>query len=288
MDRYNVFLSWSGERSHRIAEYFRDNLPTIIQACVPWMSDRDIDKGARGLGELAKILGSTKVGITFLTANNVREPWILYEAGALSKTIDERSRLCTYLLPGLNQEDVEAPLGMFQWTKADMDETWTLLQTINNTVCEHPVAEARLKELFEELFWPKLEVRLKEPSTEERTKLRKRHADDILAEVLDLTRTNVEAIGRLETAITSTKIEVSRTAELKVAALRAKRQSIQMECVRLLQAREALQEEEKSERDPKAVERVRRALSEVQQQLASLRVRLAEMDADMTTYSPAL
>jgi hypothetical protein len=91
--RQNIFLSWSGNRSEWIAQAFFDLLPVTIQASKPWMSAQSIDKGTRSLQEIAKALDGIKFGITFLTPENLTEPWILYEAGALTKNVDAGSRL---------------------------------------------------------------------------------------------------------------------------------------------------------------------------------------------------
>jgi hypothetical protein len=90
---HNIFISWSGLRSRWIAETLRDWLPMIVQAANPWMSASDIDKGSRGLPEVSKALDGMKVGIVCLTPENLTAPWILYESGALSKSIDDKSRL---------------------------------------------------------------------------------------------------------------------------------------------------------------------------------------------------
>src|SRR5258708_35734875 len=98
----NVFISWSGERSKHAAEALRKWLPIVLQAAKPGISSSDIDKGSRGLDEVGKALEGMKVGIICLTPENLTAEWILYEAGALSKTLDAKTRVCTYLRPGFS------------------------------------------------------------------------------------------------------------------------------------------------------------------------------------------
>ena len=40
-----VFISWSGERSKRVALTLHTWLPDVIQAIEPWMSRRDLGAG---------------------------------------------------------------------------------------------------------------------------------------------------------------------------------------------------------------------------------------------------
>ncbi len=101
-DTNNVFISWSGERSRRAAEALYEWLPIVLQSARPWMSNTDIDKGSRGLEEVGKALEGMKVGIICLTPENLTAEWILFEAGALSKTLDAKTRVCTYLRPGFS------------------------------------------------------------------------------------------------------------------------------------------------------------------------------------------
>lgn|SRR6185312_5100251 len=97
---HNIFVSWSGPRSKHVAKALNDWLPTVLQSARPWFSTLSIDKGGRPLEQIAKALDSIEVGISCLTPENLKPPWILYEGGALSKRIGEKSRLCTYLLGG--------------------------------------------------------------------------------------------------------------------------------------------------------------------------------------------
>lgn len=151
------------------------------------MSETDIDKGSRGLDEIAKALADIRVGITCLTPENLQRPWIFFEAGALSKTIGDRTRLCTYLIAGLEPQDVLPPLGMFQATRAIRTDTLKLLHTINRAVSEAPVPEQDLNELFAAM-WPTLEARLSSLPVAEQDVFAKRPVDDMVAEILEIVR----------------------------------------------------------------------------------------------------
>jgi hypothetical protein len=74
MQKHNIFISWSLERSKKVAEALYEWIPMVIQSAKPWMSSADIDKGSRGLQEMAKALDGIKVGISCLTPENPEEP----------------------------------------------------------------------------------------------------------------------------------------------------------------------------------------------------------------------
>lgn len=111
-----IFLSWSGKQSREIAEAFYNWLPRVIQAVKPWFS-QDIEKGAKWAAELDKALGGTRFGIVCLTPDNLPNPSLHYEAGALSKT--EGARVWTFLHGGLSSSDVAPPLSSFHATTAE-------------------------------------------------------------------------------------------------------------------------------------------------------------------------
>lgn len=183
----NVFISWSGERSRHVAEALRVWLPKVVQAAKPWMSETDIEKGSRGLNELSKALEGIKIGIACLTPENLPSPWILFEAGALSKTIDDNTRLCTYLLGGLQPQDVKAPLGLFQATRAIERDTQKLVRAINRALSDDPIPEQDLDDLFTAM-WPMLEEKLKAMPEPEHTVPAPRPIEDMVAEILEMTR----------------------------------------------------------------------------------------------------
>jgi hypothetical protein len=158
VDTYNVFISWSGGRSKMVATALYDWLPMVVQSAKPWMSDEDIEKGSRGLDEIAKALEAMSVGIVCLTPENLDKPWILFEAGALSKTLSDKTRVCPYLFGGLRSENVKPPLGMFQTTEAVKEDTRKLVGTVNR-ILGGGLAEEKLDTLFLRM-WPDLEKNL--------------------------------------------------------------------------------------------------------------------------------
>jgi hypothetical protein len=186
-DTNNVFISWSGERSKAAAEALREWLPIVLQAASPWMSSADIEKGSRGLDEVGRALEGMKVGIICLTPENLTAQWILYEAGALSKTLDAKTRVCTYLLGGLEPQNVKPPLGMFQATRANKEDSRKLIHTINKALDSAQVPDANLDALFDGM-WPRLEEKLSALPNPKEIVPASRPVDEMVAEVLELTR----------------------------------------------------------------------------------------------------
>lgn len=149
-----VFISWSGPLSLTIAKALKDWLPSVIQAIKPFLSSEDIRKGARWGTEIAAELEISQIGIIVLTRDNREAPWIHFEAGALSKSMD-KSKVCT-LLFGLSPTDVAGPLTEFQATTFSKDEMFKLVETINLELEEAKLPDTTLYKSFEK-FWPELE-----------------------------------------------------------------------------------------------------------------------------------
>src|SRR5580700_539848 len=93
-----VFITWSGDTSKAIAVAPREFIPTVVQSVEAFMSASDIEKGSKWQGEISRELDAATVGIICLTPENLTAPWVLFEAGALSKKATESgARVCTYL-----------------------------------------------------------------------------------------------------------------------------------------------------------------------------------------------
>ena len=186
-EAHNVFISWSGERSRMAAEALRDWLPVVLPASKPWMSKKDIEKGSQGLDEVGKAL-EMRIGIVCLTPENLDAHWILYEAGALSKTLG--ARVCTFLLGGLKiPGEIPPPLGLFQATRADdMQDTGRLIHDINKALGPPSEAKDTLDTRFG-LGWPMLAEKLSAIPVAPEVAKPARGVPEMVAEILELSRT---------------------------------------------------------------------------------------------------
>lgn len=179
-----IFLSWSGDRSRAVATALRDWLPSVIQAVRPWISSTDIDKGSRWASEIASQLQESSIGIICVTPENRESSWLLFESGALSKSIG--TYVCTYLLD-LTPSDLPWPLAMFQTTEARKEETQKLLHTINKALGDDALSAQQLDEAIE-MWWPRLETRLSEAQAMEQHAKVERPDRELLEELISIGR----------------------------------------------------------------------------------------------------
>jgi hypothetical protein len=69
-----VFVSWSGEPSRSIARALAAWLDEVLPQVDAWMSDKEIESGARWPRELADSLEGTNYGILCVTRENQNAP----------------------------------------------------------------------------------------------------------------------------------------------------------------------------------------------------------------------
>jgi TIR domain len=182
-----VFISWSGAVSRDVASALRDWLPCIIQAVQPYVSSEDIDPGVRWSGNIADQLDDTDFGILCLTRDNVTSPWLNFEAGALSKSVD-RSRVVPFLVD-LHPSDIpRGPLAQFQAVQPTKADVFRLVRAMNDWCSALPTE--RLQETVD-VWWPNLEQRLHDIQQSAQLAPNagpQRSTSDMLAELLELTR----------------------------------------------------------------------------------------------------
>ena len=156
-----------------------------MQLVTPWVSLADIEKGARWSTDIAAQLEECRVGLICLTPENLSAPWLLFEAGALSKTLDKTS-VCPYLL-NLQPTDVQGPLSQFQATTAEKEETCKLLHTINKALGDQALQPTHVNGAFEN-WWADLESHLQAISAMQLSAPPKRSDRDLIEEVLETVR----------------------------------------------------------------------------------------------------
>lgn len=145
-----VFLSWSGEESRKVAEALHRWLPHLIQLVEPWMSSTDILAGARWQTEIASRLNECAFGIICVTPGNVESPWMLFEAGALSKTI-AASKVCPFLL-GVRMHQLPQALAQFQAVEADERGILSLLHSLNDSLGMDKLTAVQLDKAFAKFY----------------------------------------------------------------------------------------------------------------------------------------
>ncbi|MFT3813022.1 MAG: TIR domain-containing protein [Acidovorax sp.] len=229
-----VFLSWSGELSHKVAITFRDWLPSVIQSIVPYVSSEDIDKGARWSTDIAKELENSTFGILCVTKENVHAPWLTFEAGALSKTM-EKSAVSPFLFD-IKRSEVSGPILQFQSTIFEKEDIKKLLFSLNKACGSETLSDERLEKAFA-VWYPTLEEQLNElfkslplaSAADEDIVIDS--ASEILEEILDLTRNNQKLLRNPDgdfvkevESIKSTLEKITKRMDLDIEPRRLRRE----------------------------------------------------------------
>lgn len=199
-----VFLSWSGELSHKIAIELRDWLPFVIQSIQPYVSSEDIDKGTRWSIDIAKELEDSSFGILCVTPQNLEAPWINFEAGALSKAFNN-SNVSPFLFGLKPSELKKSPLLQFQSTLYEKKDFVKLILSINNALGSDKLDENKLKRTFE-VWWDNLKEKLDSylPESTNATTNNLNEGDtnslrnDALEEILELSREQLKMLRNPE------------------------------------------------------------------------------------------
>lgn len=121
----------------------------------------------------------------FVTKENQIKPWLLFEAGALSKGIFENG-VCTFLVD-LNVRDIESssPLSHLKHTSTTTEQILELIRTINKRLQSEAVSEIVLQKTFEAM-WEDFSEKLEEiKSLPDDASTPNRTDNDILNDILE-------------------------------------------------------------------------------------------------------
>ena len=152
-----VFISWSGQRSKTLADTLKLWLPMVLQYVEPWVSESNINAGDRWALKIGNELESSNFGIICITPENVNADWILFEAGALSKSMQDAKVIP--LLYDLEVSDLSGPLSQFKAKKVEESGIKEIVQAINKHA-DKPASDKIVDKLVPSL-WPQLSDSLK-------------------------------------------------------------------------------------------------------------------------------
>lgn len=115
------------------------------------MSSEDIPKGTRWSGELGTQLEQTRVGVICVDPSNSVSPWLNFEAGALSRSVDDA--LVIPFLFRMKPTELSGPLSQFQVTdSASKEDVGRMIATLAERT---DVPRGRAAKTFE-FCWPGL------------------------------------------------------------------------------------------------------------------------------------
>lgn len=180
MGEVKVFISWSGERSKGLALALREWLPMVLHYAEPWLSEADVEAGERWAQAVAKELSASNFGVICVTSENVSSPWVLFEAGALTKSL-ETSKVIPLILD-LEFSDISGPLAQFQAKKLTRAGVAELVHSIQQSA-DDAIPKEREDQLFEAL-WPRLEASLAAIPEEAPTDRHVRPQHEVLEELV--------------------------------------------------------------------------------------------------------
>jgi TIR domain len=197
-----VFISWSGESSRQLAQIFHEWIPSVVQNVTPYMSAENIDKGERWSIDIANQLQETNFGIVCITPDNTEAPWILFESGALSKSL-QNARVSPIIF-GLSPSDLtKSPLLQFQLTQFNQNDIHKLIISINNSMLD---AERLSQDILNKSFnraWNELEISVNKIDLGKKEDARPAPApselgnriDEAIQEILTNTRSQIKILN---------------------------------------------------------------------------------------------
>lgn len=152
-----IFLSWSGNTSHKVALVLNDWLPSVIQSITTYIASEDIYKVARWGKDITYELGNSTYGILCVTSDNINSPWLNFEAGALAKNMD-MSFVNSFLF-NIKRSEVCGPILQFQSTIFEKDDIYKLVKSLNAAGGESKLNDDILSATFN-VWYSSLETNL--------------------------------------------------------------------------------------------------------------------------------
>ena len=182
-----IFVSWSMERSKHLSEIFSKYLPMILQNVEVFVSHADLDPGIEWNLKLNQELDSTDFGIICVTPENQNQNWIHFEAGKLSKHIENDATRLIPVCYDMDLSELVSPLSQYQGKKFDVEDIRLIFKSVNQ-IQEKSVPLEHFDELFDK-FKKEIKKHIADTPTIDPDKIpEKRSEESMLAELLLLVR----------------------------------------------------------------------------------------------------
>jgi hypothetical protein len=154
-----IFISSSGKQGQAVAHTLCEWLRIVIPDSHPSIFAADLPVGTSWFTSLMQKLESMEFCIICLTPDNVRSPWLYFEAGVVAAT-NRDVKVCGFLT-GLNSSQITGPLSQFQCFQSDVDGVLSLLKAIYDSSLNGVYDEDLVTSVFT-ANWPRLRENLKE------------------------------------------------------------------------------------------------------------------------------
>jgi len=214
-----VFISWSGNRSEAVAKALKNLIESVLPDVEGWLSSENLTPGTLWTPALLSQIARASYGILCLTSENVDRPWILFEAGGLSASIQGRS-VCPYLLD-LSPPNLKQPLSLLNTVAANKDGTFALLRAINRQrKGATPFSDGYLRGIFCK-FWPIFDRELNRarkmaPNIVPLQELKNKAIEDIVRKLVEmLSMTQIAAARGFSKSQSHVRLASSRTGDRK-------------------------------------------------------------------------
>jgi hypothetical protein len=150
-----VFISWSLPLGEQIGSILRDWLNEVVPSIKPWFSGEDIETGKFWQLELLKSLDRSTVGIVIVTPASANRPWLNFEAGRLSSSIESGGGVVMPLLVNMELSDITGtPLSTLNTVTFNESGVWKIVKAIHERT-GNDMSTSMLKNLFD-LQWAEL------------------------------------------------------------------------------------------------------------------------------------
>ena len=153
--------------------------------------------------------------------DNLHAPWLSFEAGALSKTMDKS--FVTPFLFDIKRSEVNGPILQFQSTVFEKEDIKKLIHTLNKACGESGISETMLDKAFE-VWYPTLEGELNslrecDENNLEKNVQEENHSTEIIEEILELSRDNQKLLRNPSTKLNDSIDELKERLDVTLSKI---------------------------------------------------------------------